>query len=72
MALKLKEGTALIFAIRQNPGGSYVIEQRIRVGSQERPREAKPMIATDEEDLWRKWLAFGDEQLARVGLEKTK
>ena len=71
MALKLKRGTELIFAVKQNEAGAYVIEQRLAVGSRAEPR-AKAVVLRTEEDLWTWWLQFGDEQLARVGLEKTQ
>lgn len=70
--LKLRKGTELIFAISQDPEtGAYILRQRMKVGSHE-PDRTKPERHRSEEELWSWWLKFGDEQLARVGLEKTR
>ena len=72
MALKLKPGTELIFAIKQDERG-FILLQRIKVGRTERPRKgAKAKRYRTEELLAQGIEEIGQRWLASIGLEKTK
>jgi hypothetical protein len=71
MALKLKPGTELVLAVRQDAHG-FVLEQRVRVGRTEaRVKGSKARRCRTEEQLWIEIEILAQKKLAKVGLEKT-
>jgi hypothetical protein len=70
MALRLKPGTELVLAVRQDEHG-FVLEQRVRVGKTERRVQgSKARRCRTEVDLWTEIEILAQKRLAKVGLEK--